>query len=278
MSIVPRVGRDGAEEHQQRRRLAGAVRPEEADALAGLDDEVDAVDGADRPEGLLQAARLEHRPHGWSRLGGARPGGRLSFRQTGSYSAGRSPPHGPPSACQARRDNGGSAEPRLPAIHPDAGGTVAPADVRLEPLTYQGAPGNEDPRWPQSRRRSTDRSWSRRTGPSWLPSSTRWAARPRRGPRRPTSSTRSCARRRRRPRPATATRRPWRRPSSRSTPGRRCPSPRSASPRASAPTRRHRPSGSSSSARSPSPPPPPPRRPRPPRPTAAATTLRRERP
>ena len=41
------VGRDHAEQHQERRRLARAVRAQERDALTRVDLEVDAVDGAD---------------------------------------------------------------------------------------------------------------------------------------------------------------------------------------------------------------------------------------
>ena len=60
------VGDDRAEQHQQRRGLARAVRPEERDAFAGVDDDVDAVDGLDVFELLAQAARFEDCPHALS--------------------------------------------------------------------------------------------------------------------------------------------------------------------------------------------------------------------
>ena len=51
-------------EHAERRRLAGAVRPEEADDLADLDVDVDAANGLDATcaggEVLGQPARLNH--------------------------------------------------------------------------------------------------------------------------------------------------------------------------------------------------------------------------
>ena len=65
---VPAVGRQQRGQHPQRRGLAGAVGPEEADDLALGDVEVDAVDGAHlgllRPclgvEGLHQTSRMDH--------------------------------------------------------------------------------------------------------------------------------------------------------------------------------------------------------------------------
>ena len=56
----PGVGSDHAEQHEQRRRLAGTVGTEERDALAGADLEVDAVDGANALVLLDQPTRAQH--------------------------------------------------------------------------------------------------------------------------------------------------------------------------------------------------------------------------
>ena len=56
----PRVRADDAEDHQQRRRLARAVRTEQRDALTRVHDEVDAVDRARPPVVLDEPARFEH--------------------------------------------------------------------------------------------------------------------------------------------------------------------------------------------------------------------------
>ena len=61
---VAAVGRDDAQEHHQRGRLAGAVGPEERDALACRDVEVDAVDGTDALVLLHQSARGQDRRGG----------------------------------------------------------------------------------------------------------------------------------------------------------------------------------------------------------------------
>src|SRR5690606_29612380 len=49
------------EQHADRRRLAGAVRPEEPGDLAGCDRQVQAVEGRDVPESLVQPADLDRR-------------------------------------------------------------------------------------------------------------------------------------------------------------------------------------------------------------------------
>jgi hypothetical protein len=57
---LARVGADHADGHAERRRLAGAVRTEEADDLSRLDGERDAVDdGASPPERLDEALGFE---------------------------------------------------------------------------------------------------------------------------------------------------------------------------------------------------------------------------
>ena len=58
---VARVDRQQRREHPQHRRLAGAVRAEDAEDLALAHLEVDAVDGAQVAEGLHQAACLDGR-------------------------------------------------------------------------------------------------------------------------------------------------------------------------------------------------------------------------
>ena len=60
----PRRDRRDAADHPHRRALAGAVRPEEAERLAALDVEVDAVDGDELAEALDEAARVDR----WGRL------------------------------------------------------------------------------------------------------------------------------------------------------------------------------------------------------------------
>ncbi len=52
------VGRQRAGEHVHQRRLAGAVVADEADALAGADGEVDAVERANGAEMLFDAVQL----------------------------------------------------------------------------------------------------------------------------------------------------------------------------------------------------------------------------
>ncbi len=68
---VALVGDDRTEQHQQRRRLAGAVRTQERDALAGADDDVDTVDRLHVLELLAQAARFEDHPHAASLADGS---------------------------------------------------------------------------------------------------------------------------------------------------------------------------------------------------------------
>ena len=58
-STVPRSGRVQAEQHVDRRRLAGAVRAEQRDRLAGRDRDVDAAHGLDRPVGLREVVQLD---------------------------------------------------------------------------------------------------------------------------------------------------------------------------------------------------------------------------
>ena len=67
----PRVGWSRPGEHLQRRRLARAVRPEEADALAGRDRERDAVDRADARRSVRRKSERSAAPS---------PGGRLWTR------------------------------------------------------------------------------------------------------------------------------------------------------------------------------------------------------
>ncbi len=62
-STVPAVGRDHAEQHQQGRGLAGAVRPEQRDPLPGRDGEVDPGDGLSPPERLHQPLRSDDELH-----------------------------------------------------------------------------------------------------------------------------------------------------------------------------------------------------------------------
>jgi hypothetical protein len=57
------VGPDQAEQHPQRRRLAGAVGPEVAVDVARADREVDVVDGRDLAVALDQSAGLDRRGH-----------------------------------------------------------------------------------------------------------------------------------------------------------------------------------------------------------------------
>ncbi len=56
-------GGDHAEEHQQRRGLAGAVGAEEGDPLPGLHVEVDTIDGATDPELASPRSRRQDHPH-----------------------------------------------------------------------------------------------------------------------------------------------------------------------------------------------------------------------
>ena len=60
------VGLRQAEQHVDRRRLAGAVRPEQRDGLAGLDDERHVVDGAHGPARGPERARDVAQLHGGS--------------------------------------------------------------------------------------------------------------------------------------------------------------------------------------------------------------------
>ena len=105
----------------------------------------------------------------------------------GRYGA-RRPPHWSPGRRPARAGIPGRR--RHPASDLDAGPVPLPAGPAPSVRGHDQSPEARN-RWRP--RRSTARSWSRRTAPSWPPSSRRWAARPRRGPRRPTSSTRSCS-------------------------------------------------------------------------------------
>ena len=57
----PPVGSRERAEHVDRRRLAGAVGPEEAEDLAGGDLEADAAHGLDLAEGLAQVVDLDRR-------------------------------------------------------------------------------------------------------------------------------------------------------------------------------------------------------------------------
>ena len=57
-------GRRGAADHPHRRRLAGAVGSEEAERLAAVDLDVDAVDGGEVAEALDQAACFDQRSGG----------------------------------------------------------------------------------------------------------------------------------------------------------------------------------------------------------------------
>ena len=50
-----------ADQHAEQRRLAGAVRADDADRLAGADGEVDAVEHHQRAEALGQAFRVEQK-------------------------------------------------------------------------------------------------------------------------------------------------------------------------------------------------------------------------
>ncbi len=61
-------GRQLAEDAVEQRRLARAVRPDQAEDLAFAHVEGDAVDGADAAEGLRQVAHLEDRAHGIHRF------------------------------------------------------------------------------------------------------------------------------------------------------------------------------------------------------------------
>ena len=58
-----------ASDHAHRRRLAGAVRPEEPERLAAVDLDLDPVDGGEVAEPLDQAARRDQRLAGVWRLG-----------------------------------------------------------------------------------------------------------------------------------------------------------------------------------------------------------------
>ena len=64
---MPGVGLLEAEEHAQRRGLAGAVGAEEAGDRAGLDGEAEVGDGPDLAEGLGESADLD--PDGVDRRG-----------------------------------------------------------------------------------------------------------------------------------------------------------------------------------------------------------------
>ena len=54
-------GRELAGDDVEERRLAGAVRPEESTTLAGMDVEVDVMDGVDAPEAPADAAEADDR-------------------------------------------------------------------------------------------------------------------------------------------------------------------------------------------------------------------------
>ena len=68
---VPRVRRLDAREDAHQRRLAGAVRADQRDAVAALDQQVDAVEDAGRAVGLADALQLED---GAAALGRGREG------------------------------------------------------------------------------------------------------------------------------------------------------------------------------------------------------------
>ena len=68
-------GPDQTEQHPQRGRLAGAVRAEVAEDVAGLDGEVDVVDRDDLTVGLHEPARDDGRLVASSKLPGGRLGG-----------------------------------------------------------------------------------------------------------------------------------------------------------------------------------------------------------
>ena len=61
MRAVPSDGRDEAGQHAHRRRLAGAVRAEQAEDLAVAHRERQVVDGGQRPEVLASPIGLDHR-------------------------------------------------------------------------------------------------------------------------------------------------------------------------------------------------------------------------
>src|SRR5260221_243819 len=69
------VRSDRAKEHDQRRRLAGAVRPEQSDALARADRQIEMIDGLYVLESLAQPPRFEHSPHEPVSLSDHRGGG-----------------------------------------------------------------------------------------------------------------------------------------------------------------------------------------------------------
>ena len=77
----PSVGSGQAEEHQDRRGLAGAVLPEEAEDLARIDLEIELVDRGQRavplreppgPDDRLGSVALSRRRHRYHRPGGCR--------------------------------------------------------------------------------------------------------------------------------------------------------------------------------------------------------------
>ena len=55
----PAIGRAGAGQHMHQRRLAGAVMADQADAFAGRDDEIDAIERTDGAEMLFDAVQLD---------------------------------------------------------------------------------------------------------------------------------------------------------------------------------------------------------------------------
>ena len=213
------VGRDDAEQHQQRRRLAGAVGAEEGDPLAGADREVDAVDGDDVAE-PLRRGRAPPAPspplHGRTLRTARRLGLRLSFRRTPllPFSAIPRPRRigGAPSgssrgqaerssrSCTPSRDRRSAPWPRAP-IETREG----PHGTGARPLEA----GAEGPR-----RAGHDRRGHGRQG---------HVAGQEGRPRRPDPHAGRRRRRRRPERPVERRRR------DRPTPARRCPSPRSPS-------------------------------------------------
>ena len=72
-----------AEQHQDRRRLAGAVRPENADDLAGADFEIDMIDGENVRRSVWSAPRRGSRCRGHRRLPSAGRSGRRQRRRPG---------------------------------------------------------------------------------------------------------------------------------------------------------------------------------------------------
>src|SRR5688500_11820319 len=127
---LPRVGVRLPGEEAHRRRLAGAVRPEQPEADPRLDIEVEAVDGVDVAEALVDAAKADH--------GHSQQGARASQRAV------RRRPWGVPcSSAHTRRRQAASlhvmAEERKP--EPGRGERVLPGAWRLRlPLPWPGVP------------------------------------------------------------------------------------------------------------------------------------------